>query len=211
MRGGDRDNVGSGRFVPTAKSASWQSPLLLDSPARKLLRLHDASARKTAQNVSDVLLYWELAHAALIDPLLVATWRRAPARSSACPRVTSSASPPAAKPYRYFAASASHQTSVQLVGVVGSDYPVEKLEPLKARGVDFAGLERAEGESFRWRGRYRHDLNSAETLETHLGVFSNFSPKIPAQFRSAWRRDVSRGILGRREDCPSATGRWPAP
>jgi sugar/nucleoside kinase (ribokinase family) len=85
----------------------------------------------------------------------------------------------------YFAASASHQTPVQLVGVVGSDYPMEKLEPLKARGIDFAGLETAEGESFRWRGRYRHDLNSAETLETRLGVFSHFKPKIPAQFRSA--------------------------
>ena len=85
----------------------------------------------------------------------------------------------------YFAASASHQTPVQLVGVVGSDYPMEKLEPLKARGIDFAGLETAQGESFRWRGRYRHDLNSAETLETRLGVFSHFRPKIPAQFRSA--------------------------
>jgi sugar/nucleoside kinase (ribokinase family) len=85
----------------------------------------------------------------------------------------------------YFSASAAHQTPVQLVGVVGSDYPVEKLEPLRARGVDFAGLERAEGESFRWRGRYRHDLNSAETLETRLGVFSHFRPKLPDQFKSA--------------------------
>lgn len=85
----------------------------------------------------------------------------------------------------YFAASASHQTPVQLVGVVGSDYPVEKLDALKARNVDFAGLEHMEGESFRWRGRYRHDLNSAETLETRLGVFSHFKPKIPTQFRSA--------------------------
>lgn len=85
----------------------------------------------------------------------------------------------------YFAASASHQTPVQLVGVVGSDYPVGKLEALKGRGVDLAGLEQAEGESFRWRGRYRHDLNSAETLETRLGVFSHFKPKIPAQFRAA--------------------------
>jgi sugar/nucleoside kinase (ribokinase family) len=85
----------------------------------------------------------------------------------------------------YFSASASHQTPVQLVGVVGSDYPVEKLEPLKARGVDFAGLEHAEGESFRWRGRYRHDLNSAETLETRLGVFSHFKPKLPEKFVNA--------------------------
>src|SRR5712691_11997831 len=85
----------------------------------------------------------------------------------------------------FFAASASHLTKVSVVGVVGSDYPIEKLDPLKKRGVDFSGLERAEGTSFRWRGRYRHDLNMAETLETHLGVFSNFRPKIPEQFRNA--------------------------
>jgi sugar/nucleoside kinase (ribokinase family) len=85
----------------------------------------------------------------------------------------------------FFAASASNLTPVQVVGVVGDDYPVEKLKPLEQRGVDFAGLERAKGTSFRWRGRYRHDLNVAETLETHLGVFSNFSPKIPPQFRNA--------------------------
>jgi sugar/nucleoside kinase (ribokinase family) len=85
----------------------------------------------------------------------------------------------------FFSAAAMHLAPVQLVGVVGSDYPVDKLEPLRARGVDLAGLERADGRSFRWRGRYRHDLNAAETLETHLGVFSNFRPKIPDQFRRA--------------------------
>src|SRR5437016_5853534 len=85
----------------------------------------------------------------------------------------------------FFSASASQLTPVQLVGVVGDDYPMEKLTALAKRGVDLAGLERAPGRSFRWRGRYRHDLNVAETLETHLGVFSNFSPKIPAQFRKA--------------------------
>jgi len=85
----------------------------------------------------------------------------------------------------FFSAAASLLTPVQLVGVVGDDYPVEKLEPLAKRGVDLSGLEHAEGSSFRWRGRYRHDLNSAETLETHLGVFSRFSPKIPDAFKSA--------------------------
>jgi sugar/nucleoside kinase (ribokinase family) len=84
----------------------------------------------------------------------------------------------------FFSASASHLTKVSVVGIVGSDYPIEKLEPLKKRGVDFSGLEQAEGNSFRWRGRYRHDLNSAETLETHLGVFSHFSPKIPESLKS---------------------------
>lgn len=83
----------------------------------------------------------------------------------------------------FFSASASHFTAVRLVGVVGNDYPFEKLGALAERGVDLGGVEQADGESFRWRGRYRHDLNTAETLETRLGVFSHFRPKIPAQFR----------------------------
>jgi hypothetical protein len=75
---------------------------------------------------------------------------------------------------------------VQLVGVIGTDFPLDDLRRrLSGRPIDLAGLECAEGASFRWRGRYRHDLNMAETLETHLGVFSNFRPKIPEKFRSA--------------------------
>ena len=85
----------------------------------------------------------------------------------------------------FFSASASHFTKVLLVGVVGDDYPVVKLEPLRGRGVDLSGVEKAEGVSFRWRGRYRHDLNAAETLETRLGVFSNFHPVVPDAFRRA--------------------------
>src|SRR3954462_7331235 len=84
----------------------------------------------------------------------------------------------------FFAASASHLAPVQLVGVIGTDYPFDDLKAkFASRPIDLAGVERADGSSFRWRGRYRHDLNVAETLETHLGVFSNFAPKIPESFR----------------------------
>ncbi|MDQ2890966.1 MAG: PfkB family carbohydrate kinase [Gemmatimonadota bacterium] len=82
----------------------------------------------------------------------------------------------------FFAAAASHLTDVQVVGVVGNDYPMDRLRALERRNVDLSGIEQADGSSFRWRGRYRHDLNSAETLETHLGVFSHFEPKVPARF-----------------------------
>ena len=82
----------------------------------------------------------------------------------------------------FFSAAASHLTDVQVVGVVGNDYPMDRLRELEKRNVDLGGIEQVDGSSFRWRGRYRHDLNSAETLETHLGVFSNFDPKIPARF-----------------------------
>ncbi|HEX9939840.1 MAG TPA: PfkB family carbohydrate kinase [Longimicrobium sp.] len=85
----------------------------------------------------------------------------------------------------FFSAAASLFGPVQLVGVVGSDYPVDALEFLAERGVDLAGLERAEGESFRWSGVYSYDLNSRDTLETRLGVFAEFQPKIPESFRDA--------------------------
>jgi sugar/nucleoside kinase (ribokinase family) len=86
----------------------------------------------------------------------------------------------------FFSASASHLAPVQLVGVIGNDFPIDALkEALGSRPVDLSGLEQADGASFRWRGRYRHDLNMAETLETHLGVFSSFHPKIPEKFRKA--------------------------
>jgi sugar/nucleoside kinase (ribokinase family) len=79
----------------------------------------------------------------------------------------------------------SIETPFQLVGVVGSDYPIDRLTFLKERGVDLAGLARAEGESFRWSGVYSYDLNTRDTLETRLGVFAEFSPRIPDQFRDA--------------------------
>src|SRR3954467_7825481 len=86
----------------------------------------------------------------------------------------------------FFSASASHHAAVKIVGIVGDDYPFDQLtRTFKDRPVDLSGIEHAKGRSFRWRGRYRHDLNVAETLETHLGVFSNFRPKIPEQFRNA--------------------------
>jgi len=85
----------------------------------------------------------------------------------------------------YFAAAASVLAPVQLVGVVGDDYPLEDLSFLRARGVDLAGLERSPGHSFRWGGRYHYDMNTRETTHTELGVFAEFRPHLPEAFRSA--------------------------
>ncbi|HEX6134842.1 MAG TPA: PfkB family carbohydrate kinase [Longimicrobiales bacterium] len=85
----------------------------------------------------------------------------------------------------FFAAAASLYCGVGLIGVVGSDFPVGELSFLERRGVDLSGLEQREGESFRWSGVYSYDLNSRETLETRLGVFADFQPKIPDAFRDA--------------------------
>jgi len=85
----------------------------------------------------------------------------------------------------FFAMAGAVLHPVQVVGVVGSDFPESHLKALAARGVDLAGVERRQGESFRWKARYSYDLNSRETLETRLGVFAEFSPRIPEKFRDA--------------------------
>lgn len=85
----------------------------------------------------------------------------------------------------FFSAAASLFQNVQLVGVVGSDFPRHELEFLERRGVDLSGLVQEPGESFRWSGVYSYDLNSRETRETRLGVFADFKPRIPEAFRGA--------------------------
>jgi sugar/nucleoside kinase (ribokinase family) len=85
----------------------------------------------------------------------------------------------------YFSVAGSILHPVQVVGVIGQDYPQHELERLAPRGIDWSGVERAEGESFRWKGKYSYDLQSRETLETRLGVFADFQPRLPDPFRSA--------------------------
>jgi sugar/nucleoside kinase (ribokinase family) len=85
----------------------------------------------------------------------------------------------------YFSVAGSILHPVQVVGVIGKDYPRHELESLAARGIDWGGVEQAEGESFRWKGKYSYDLQSRETLETRLGVFADFQPRLPPAFRSA--------------------------
>jgi sugar/nucleoside kinase (ribokinase family) len=82
----------------------------------------------------------------------------------------------------YFSVSASYFTQVRLVAIVGSDFPQGELDFLADRNVDLAGLERSEGKTFRWKGEYGYDLNTAHTLDTQLNVFQDFRPQVPAAF-----------------------------
>ncbi len=83
----------------------------------------------------------------------------------------------------YFSVSASFFTKVRLVAVVGNDFPRRHVDFLKKRKIDLRGLERAEGKTFRWKGSYEGDMNTAETLKVCLNVFENFHPKIPDYYR----------------------------
>ncbi len=82
----------------------------------------------------------------------------------------------------YSSIAASLVAPVRLVGVVGDDFPQSTLDHLAKRNIDMAGVQRAAGKTFRWRGRYASDLSSRVTLETQLNVFAEFRPTIPSSF-----------------------------
>ena len=82
----------------------------------------------------------------------------------------------------YAAYSAALFAPVQIVAVVGSDFPQATLTDLGRVGVDCAGVEQAEGKTFRWAGRYAENLASRTTLDTQLNVFADFQPKLPTRF-----------------------------
>jgi len=83
----------------------------------------------------------------------------------------------------YFSMAASFFTEVDLIAVVGEDFPEHHIEFLKSRGIDVSGLERRNGKTFRWKGEYTYQLNEAHTLDTQLNVLETFHPKIPAHYR----------------------------
>jgi sugar/nucleoside kinase (ribokinase family) len=86
----------------------------------------------------------------------------------------------------HFALAASFFDRVRVVGPVGEDFGEAELDVLRGRDVDVSDVERvAGGETFFWRGEYGWDLNSRETLDTKLGVFEGFQPKLSDASRSS--------------------------
>ncbi len=82
----------------------------------------------------------------------------------------------------YASVSASFYTPVNLVGVVGDDFPKEHIEFLRGRRIDLEGLQVVPGKTFRWSGEYMWDLNTRETRSVELNVFEHFTPKLPAGY-----------------------------
>jgi sugar/nucleoside kinase (ribokinase family) len=85
----------------------------------------------------------------------------------------------------YASLAASFFTPVNMVGIVGSDFPKPYLDLYKKHGVNLDGLEIADGKTFRWSGEYEWDLNKRRTLSVALNVFEKFNPTLPASYRSA--------------------------
>jgi sugar/nucleoside kinase (ribokinase family) len=83
----------------------------------------------------------------------------------------------------YAALAASFFSPVNLVGVVGTDFPMAEFDFWKARKIDSAGVERARGKTFHWSGEYSWDLNTRQTRSIALNVFENFKPTLPESYR----------------------------
>src|ERR687885_2810942 len=85
----------------------------------------------------------------------------------------------------HFSLAASFFTDVRVVGPVGDDFGDEEYAVLHERGVDTSDIERVPGgKTFFWAGEYGYDLNTRETLDTQLGVFGEFDPKLSGESRS---------------------------
>lgn len=85
----------------------------------------------------------------------------------------------------FFSASASYFNPINVVGVVGDDFPHHELEFLKTRNVSLDGIRTEIGKTFRWGGKYHEDLNQRDTLFTALNVFEHFKPEIPEKYKNS--------------------------
>jgi sugar/nucleoside kinase (ribokinase family) len=86
----------------------------------------------------------------------------------------------------FIARAAAYFTKhVSVVAVVGDDFEQKHIDEMTRMGVDTAGIERVSGETFHWTGKYSADLSSRETLDTRLGVFATFQPKLHASHKDA--------------------------
>ncbi|MGE5559387.1 MAG: PfkB family carbohydrate kinase [Bacillota bacterium] len=86
----------------------------------------------------------------------------------------------------YASLSASYfHSCINLVGVIGMDFPGETLQFLTGKGIDLKGVQTVPGKTFRWKGYYDYDLNTAHTLDTQLNVFADFDPVLPDEYLQA--------------------------
>ena len=82
----------------------------------------------------------------------------------------------------YAAVGASFFTKVNLVGIVGDDFPKTHVGYFESRDIDLAGMQIVPGKTFRWSGEYHWDMNTRTTRSTDLNVFEHFTPTLPAGY-----------------------------
>ena len=83
-------------------------------------------------------------------------------------------------------ASSFFTKKLNLVSVVGEDFPKEAIQMLKNKSVDTTGLQIKIGKkTFFWSGKYHNNMNTRDTLETQLNVLEGFNPTVPDKFKGS--------------------------
>ena len=84
----------------------------------------------------------------------------------------------------YISLAASFFTDkLNLVSVVGGDFPQSAIKMLEDHHVDTKGLQiKKEEKTFFWSGKYHNNMNTRDTIETQLNVLENFDPIVPKEF-----------------------------
>jgi cytidine kinase len=85
----------------------------------------------------------------------------------------------------YSAVAASFFAPVKMVGVVGDDFPKSCLRLYRKHKIDLEGLQIVAGKTFHWSGEYEANMNNRRTLETELGVFETFTPRLPVSYQKS--------------------------
>jgi sugar/nucleoside kinase (ribokinase family) len=83
------------------------------------------------------------------------------------------------------AVAASFFSPVNLVGVVGKDFPKRYIDLYRKHKIDLQGLQILEGKTFHWSGEYELNMNNRRTLLTELGVFETFTPTLPKAYQKS--------------------------
>ena len=81
-------------------------------------------------------------------------------------------------------AASNYIDRIELVSVVGEDFPEAYIQMLQEHGINTSALQIKHGEkTFSWSGKYHHDMNTRDTLDTQLNVLKKFDPIIPDQYQ----------------------------
>lgn len=86
--------------------------------------------------------------------------------------------------YAGLAASYFKKKGINLVSVVGYDFPQETIKLFNQHGINTDGIEVKQDEkTFFWSGKYHNDMNTRDTLDTQLNVLATFEPKVPEAYK----------------------------
>ena len=88
---------------------------------------------------------------------------------------------------QYAAYAGNHYyKDINLVSIIGDDFPQQELDDLEGRGCKLEGIKVVQGgKSFFWEGKYHANMNDRDTITTDLNVLADFDPVLPDSYKTS--------------------------